>query len=208
MPLTHPAVWAALDALAKSRGLTPSGLAKRAGLDSTSFNKSKRISIDGRPRWPSTESVSKVLDATGSNLTEFAELAGAAAPPRGVPLLGLAKAGAEGYFDDAGFPVGQGWDQVTLPGLGEEGVYALEISGDSMEPVYRAGDRIIVQADAPLKRGDRVVVKTSAGEVMAKELARLTAKTVELLSLNPDHPHRTLPRAEVAWMARILWASQ
>lgn len=208
MPLSHPNVWAAIDALAARNGLTASGLARRAGLDATSFNKSKRISVDGRPRWPSTESVSKVLAVTDSNLAEFAELASAGAAPRGVPVIGFAQAGAEGYFDDAGFPVGQGWDEVTLPGLNEEGVYALQISGDSMSPVYRDGDRIIVKADAPLKRGDRVVVKTREGEVMAKELERLTAKAVELRSLNAEHADRAFKHDDLVWMARILWASQ
>jgi len=87
-------------------------------------------------------------------------------------------------------------------------VFALEISGDSMRPVYRDGDRIIVQPTSEPRRGDRVVVKTADGEVMAKEVARVTAKRIELTSLNPDYPGRTLERKEIAWIARILWASQ
>ena len=77
-------------------------------------------------------------------------------------------------------------------------------------PVYREGDRILVQrleGEAP-RRGDRVVVKTLDGEVMAKELARITVNRIELKSLNPDYPGRVLERGEVAWIARILWASQ
>jgi phage repressor protein C with HTH and peptisase S24 domain len=31
---------------------------------------------------------------------------------------------------------------------------------------------------------------------------------VELISLNPTHAPRTLPTAEIDWIARILWASQ
>lgn len=208
MALSHQAVWTAIDTLAARAGLSTSGLAKRAGLDATSFNKSKRVSPDGRPRWPSTESVSKVLEVVGVSLGDFAALADSARPTRGVPLLGMAQAGAEGYFDDSGFPVGQGWEEVSLPGLDQDGVYALEISGDSMAPLYRDGDRIIVGADVQPRRGDRVVVKTTGGEVMAKELSRLTAKTVELRSFNPEFPDRVLQRGEVAWMARILWASQ
>lgn len=208
MAVTHQAVWGALDALAARKGLSVSGLAKAAGLDSTSFNKSKRIQPDARPRWPSTESVAKALAATGVSFAEFAELVEASGKPRGAPLLGFAQAGAEGYFDDAGFPVGEGWDRVHLPGPHQDNVYALEITGDSMVPVYRPGDRIIVGADVLPRRGDRVVVKTTGGEVMAKELTRLTGEVVELRSLNPAYPDRTLPRSEVAWIARILWASQ
>lgn len=208
MAFTHAQVWAAIDTLAGRKGLSASGLAKAAGLDATSFNPSKRTSADGRPRWPSTESIGKVLVATGVSFGEFAELASGARSSRGAPLLGFAQAGAEGYFDDAGFPAGEGWDRVHLPAADQEGVYALEISGDSMVPVYRPGDRIIVNAQVQPRRGDRVVVKTTGGEVMAKEVKRLTSLYVELRSLNAAYDDRILKRSDVAWMAKILWASQ
>ena len=48
--------------------------AKAAGLDPTTFNKSKRITVEGRPRWPSTESISKALTATGTTLQNFVAL--------------------------------------------------------------------------------------------------------------------------------------
>ena len=97
-----------------------------------------------------------------------------------VPLIGFAEAGAGGYFDDGGFPVGKGWDEIAFPGVTDEHAYALEISGDSMLPTYRDGDVIIVSPAAPVRRGDRVVVKTRSGEVMVKELKRQTAKQIEL----------------------------
>src|SRR2546430_3607525 len=74
--LTHAQVWAAIDALAERAGLSPSGLARRAGLDPTTFNKSKRITPDGRERWPSTESLAKALAATGSSIDTFVQLIG------------------------------------------------------------------------------------------------------------------------------------
>ncbi|MGX1100742.1 S24 family peptidase [Amorphus sp. MBR-141] len=212
--LTHEQVWAAIDRLAERQGLSPSGLARRAGLDPTTFNKSKRLAGDGRPRWPSTESIAKVLEATGAGLADFfGRTPGApgddALPvPRAVPLLGFAQAGAGGFFDDGGFPVGTGWDEISFPERRDEPVYALEISGDSMLPLYRHGDVLIVSRASSVRRGDRVVVKTTDGEVMAKILHRRTPRQIELTSLNPDHPDRTVPLAEIEWMARILWASQ
>ena len=119
----------------------------------------------------------------------------------------MAQAGAGGYFDDGGFPVGQGWDEVAFPADGEN-VFALEVSGDSMMPLYRHGDTLIVARNTTVRRGDRVVVRTTAGEVMAKILERKTGRTLELASFNPDHPARALPLSEVDWMARIIWASQ
>lgn len=68
---SHDQIWQGLDRLAKSNGYSPSGLAKRAGLDPTSFNKSKRISPEGKPRWPSTESLSKVLAVTNATMSDF-----------------------------------------------------------------------------------------------------------------------------------------
>lgn len=205
--MRHADIWKALDALAARHGLSPSGLAKRAGLDPTAFNKSKRNGADGAPRWLSTESLIKAIDAVGSSLEDFAALA-EGRQGHTAPLLGFAKAGSEGYFDDAGFPAGDGWEEVRFPGLETETVYALEITGDSMEPVYRRGDRIVVAPGVAMRRGDRVVAKTKDGEVLAKVLGRQTERTVELLSLNPAYAPRELPRVELAWMARILWASQ
>src|SRR5215203_3821590 len=72
--LSHDRVWAAIDALAARYGMTASGLARKAGLDATSFNRSKRTSPEGRDRWPSTESISKILRATGASLDEFMKL--------------------------------------------------------------------------------------------------------------------------------------
>src|SRR6188508_2310709 len=110
--LTHSQVWTALDRLAERAGMSPSGLAKRSGLDPTTFNKSKRITAEGRERWPSTESVSKALAATNSSIDAFVQLIGDA--PRtvqSVPLLGFAQAAAGGHFDDGGYPTGKGWDE-------------------------------------------------------------------------------------------------
>jgi len=207
--LTHDQIWTALDRLAERAGLSPSGLAKKSGLDPTTFNKSKRVTSDGRERWPSTESVSKALAATNVGIDTFVRFIDATARAvQSVPLLGLTQAGAGGYFDDGGFPVGKGWDGVGLPSVNDEHAYALEITDDSMKPVYREGDVIVVSPGTPIRRGDRVVLKTREGEVMVKELKRRTAKTVELQSLNPNHADRTLAAADVQWIARIVWASQ
>jgi len=207
--LTHAQIWGALDRLAARSDLSPSGLAKRAGLDPTTFNKSKRITPDGRARWPSTESLAKSLQATGVSIDEFVTLITENSnATQSVPLIGFGEAGSGGYFDDGGFPVGKGWDEIAFPKVSDEHAYALEISGDSMLPAYRDGDVIIVSPAAPVRRGDRVVVKTKSGEVMVKELKRQTAKQVELKSLNADHPERTLSLEEVVWIARIVWASQ
>jgi phage repressor protein C with HTH and peptisase S24 domain len=219
----HQSVWSAIDALAERHRLSPSALAKKAGLDATAFNPSKRHGPDPekRPRWPSTESISKILVATGETLENFVALARGKESNRSraiksaatgsyptIPLLGFAQAGGGGFFDDGGFPQGQGWDEIQFPGLTDETAYALKVTGESMLPFYREGDVIIVSPTARVRRGDRVVVKTTGGEVMAKVLKRQSTAEMELASFNPSHPARVIPAREVEWVARILWASQ
>jgi phage repressor protein C with HTH and peptisase S24 domain len=211
MPLSHHRLWIALDALARREGLSASGLARKAGLDPTAFNPSKRFGPGQppRPRWPSTESLNRILEVTDTTLAEFAALADDA-PPRvaTAPLLGMAQAGQDGFFDDAGLPMGDGWDQTDLPAP-THGLFSLRIAGDSMVPLYREGDRVLVDRSRDdIRRGDRVVVRTCSGETLAKEVGALTSRLVTLLSINPAYPPRELPRAEIAWMARILWVSQ
>lgn len=207
--LSHGEIWGAIDRLALKLSISPSRLARDAGLDATSFNKSKRITSAGKPRWPSTESISKVLHTVNMDFEDFACMAkNKSASGPAIPVIGLAQAGDEGFFDDAGFPCGGSWEDVRVPGELDENVYALEIAGDSMDPVLRAGDKVLVAPNASVRRGDRVVVKTREGEVMAKELRKLTDTIVELASLNPDYDDRALSRQDIQWIGRIIWVSQ
>jgi phage repressor protein C with HTH and peptisase S24 domain len=184
-------------------------LRNESGLDPTTFNKSKRVTADGRERWPSTESIAKALAATNSSIDGFVQLIGdTALAAQTVPLLDFAQASTGSHFDDNGFPAGKGWDEMALPSVDDEHAYALEISGDQMRPVYRDGDVIVASPATAIRRGDRVVVRTLDGEMMVGELRRRTAKALELQPLNPDQADRTLAASDVAWIARIVWASQ
>lgn len=214
---THADIWRAIDRLASETGFSASGLAKRAGLDPTTFNKSKRTGSDGKPRWPSTESIAKVLSVTARTMSEFMSIvedtAGSPQNPAAmIPIIGMAQAGRAGFFDDSGYPVGTGWDEVAFPEydgkIDRKNVYGLEVSGESMQPLYRDGDILVVAPAATVRRGDRVVLKTRKGEVMTKELVRQTASTIEVRSLNPDHDGRIFKPEDIAWIARILWVSQ
>src|SRR3954447_12824564 len=165
--LTHGKIWTAIDALARRYGLSSSGLARRAGLDATAFNRSKRVTAEGRPRWPTTESLAKVLGATGGSVEDFVALLDSETPtgrklPQPIPLIGLTQAGGGGFFDDGGFPVGGGWDQIRFPRVDDDNAYALEVTGDSMEPLYRDGDILIVSPNSAPRKGDRVVVRTTS----------------------------------------------
>jgi len=211
--LTHEQIWRAVDRLAATFGYSPSGLAKQAGLDATSFNKSKRLGPDNKPRWPSTESISRILNATGATMSEFISLVDDDEninKPRGIPVIGFAQAGRQGFFDEQGYPAGDSWDEVEFPEfkISDKDTYALKITGDSMEPLYRKNDVLVVSPKSSFRKGDRIVVKTTEGEVMVKELIKQNSTQIELKSLNKSHEDRIIPQNTISWMARVVWVSQ
>ncbi|MBP7062744.1 helix-turn-helix transcriptional regulator [Ferrovibrio sp.] len=211
--LTHKAIWAAIDGLADRYGLTASGLARKAGLDPTTFNRSKREAADGRQRWPSTESIAKVIEATGASIGDFMEVLVDASGLRGsafrIPMLNLAQAGQGGLFDEAGLPlIRSGWERVPFPDVNDDQAYALEVGGDSLMPVYRDGTLLILSPRAPTRRNDRVVLRRLNGEMLCRQLLRKTLTRVELAAFDPAQGERSLDATEIAWMHRIVWASQ
>ena len=209
--LSHERVWAAIDALASRHGMTASGLARKAGLDATSFNKSKRVSPEGRERWPSTESISKILKATGATLEDFLRLVEPSGSLRRsmIPLIGMEEAMSGKVFNEEGMPnEGPGWDEIEFPDFGQEKVFALEVTGDGLGPLYRDGDILIVSPTASTRKGDRIVVCTTGGQILAQELKRRSAKTLEMTSLAKDQEDQVVPAEEISWSARIMWARQ
>jgi phage repressor protein C with HTH and peptisase S24 domain len=211
---THDEVWRGIDRLAKHKGLTASGLARRAGLDPTTFNPSKRITKEDKPRWPSTESLAKILTATETPFNAFVALmsdeAGAAIEPpsQRMRCIGLEQAGRATLFDEAGFPVGADWDEIDFPNLDDRHAYALEVHSDAMAPTYRDGDLLIVSPGASIRRHDRVLLKPVKGDMVAGLLLRRTAQRLEVAPFAPGQEPRRFAIGEVDWLARIVWASQ
>jgi phage repressor protein C with HTH and peptisase S24 domain len=92
--------------------------------------------------------------------------------------------------------------------VAEDGAFVLEICGHQLAPIYRDGDRIVVSPGLEARRGDRVVLKTRSGDLHVMQLAQTSALRLVLLPLQSDHPRLTLKLTDVAWMSRIVWASQ
>jgi len=113
-----------------------------------------------------------------------------------------------GYFDAAGFPDKAKWDHIDVPGVTDTEAYALEITGDSMLPIYREGDLIIVSPNSPLRERDRVVVKTSDGKVFVRVFVRQGSQFATFEHFDPAKPAEKLDLAAIVWMARIIWATQ
>ncbi len=208
--LRHSDIWSGLDKLAKMKGWSASGLARRSGLDPTAFNKSKRINPQGKPRWPTTESLSKALTATKSTMADFVRLIGApagAGAVRRYPTARLASALKPASYDGAGRPAGNGWSEVGGPDVGDAEAFAIRVTGSDLAPAFRDGALIIVAPGERPKRGDRVLALVR-GKIVVREVLRLNKRGAELKPIASGRGRAVIAARDLGWIHRIVWASQ
>lgn len=206
--LSHNGIWSAIDRLAANNGYSPSGLAKKAGLDPTIFNKSKRFNASGRPRWPSTESIAKILDVANTTPVEFfGNACTCQSRPKRVPFI------SEAYPDLAHYsctacPLTTTGEPVALPLASSLPLYALGVDGEALRPVYRRGDILFVTVADQIAPGDKVVVKLPDQTLSLKTLADSDANTLSFASLNAPDGGTVVPRDRLPWMAKVVYATQ
>ena len=209
--LQHADVWRAIDRLAAKYGLSASGLAKRAGLDPTTFNRSKRVAKDGKLRWPSTESLAKILTATGASVEEFVGLLNGEDvnfAGLGLRRIGYNVVSEPGFFDSEGRPMGNGWGRMPLPEMADPDAYAIEIRGQALSPTYADGHVLVISPASRVDAGHRVVVRLSDGSVVFGNVARRSPEEVELTTLDGTAASLVVPKNDIAWISRIVWAIQ
>lgn len=213
--LTHSGLWYALDEIARRNDLTPSGLARLAGLDSTALNKSKRVTSEGRLRWPSTESVAKILQVTGTSLEMFSALAADHSPRPNPSIVTAAPFITQVFLQEQARQGGPKdiqemvqWDHIAFPVPHGQFVYILEVSGNTLEPYYSDGDLLAIAPEAPLRRGDRVLFASQDGRIGARKLVRKTLESYEFRGLMPGDNPLIMAEQELLWVHRIVWVSQ
>ena len=215
---THDWIWQAIDTLALRQGVSASALARLAGLDPTTFNRSKRFTLEGRPRWPSTESIAKLLEATGTKLDEFATLELGTEPMAtveaeletlsSVPLVGEIRDATVGGMASDPIPLAAWRRRPRRAADTGNARFAIAVADNSLEPVYSQGNTLIVSVDEATRTGDRVVVKPIGCQALPRVLLRATRSRIELGAFQSNSDRLELPRAEVDWIARIIWVRQ
>ena len=208
--LTHEQIWRGVDRLALHNALTPSGLAKRAGLDPTTFNKSKRITHEGKQRWPSTESIAKILEATQTTFLDFVSLIDqemAAATGSGDMRLKSIRMSAvsERNFDSAGFPNTDDWEEFDFPQIEDAQSYAIEIDKTIKNSFLRSGDLVVVAPSSSVRRHDRVFIVTSEGTIHFGILKRKTTSQITIQPFDNLNNEHTMSTSSVLWISRIIW---
>ena len=213
--LTHDQVWRGVDRLALRNELSASGLAKRAGLDPTTFNKSKRITKEGKLRWPSTESVAKILEATQTSMMDFVRLIdGNGEKGETITTAERMRFGRlsdledEGRTDASGFPAGSGWEEMDFPLIEDANAYIIELDRDIAPPTHKTGDLIVVSPSSGIRRGDRILARLRDGEMIVGSLVRRTTQKVTITPVSHVGEEIVVETRRVAWLARIIWLSQ
>lgn len=213
MALKHATLWEGLDALAKEHGYTVSGLARAAGLDPSALNPSKRISKEGIPRWPSTESLAKIMEVTGATLTDLARhvdgLQRTLVKP--IPFVSLDQINDD-MFDPNGIPIpeAKGWGRYQFDLVPDPRTFAVEVAGVDWlhgNSGYFDGDVLVISPSATVKRGIKVILRTKAGETLLGLLGQYVTH-YELRRFDSSRQTHTLALDEVLWLSRIVWATQ
>ena len=201
-------VWDAVDKLAEKHGLSPSGLAKLAGLDATTFNKSKRIRPDGKKRWPSLDSINRLLEIFNITFEQFYALsAGTEEKENGsIPFIKLSELNAQNFPVDFKIAA-QNWSKVLFPDF-KETLYAIEVDNEAYFPLYRFGTMLIVSENSDIRKGDRVVIYLNDGSILLREFVRRTPSKLIVTDINHPEAEETIAIADINLINRIVWVSQ
>ncbi|WP_245418019.1 hypothetical protein [Cohaesibacter celericrescens] len=204
--LSHDTIWNAIDRLASQKNLSPSGLARLAGLDSTSFNPSKRVKLNGRPRWPSTESIAKILSVTDTSASVFFDYTSdvVAKTPNGEADVCLCRDILT-------------HKPVALCSINQRGkkteseanlIFTLRVKGTHFMPFYQNGSHLLLSFDGNHKIGHRVIVKTNDRDFLLGDVEHSSPDLLQLWTLSQERAMQTIALSSIEWVARILWASQ
>lgn len=206
--MRYEQIWDAVDKLAKSQGMSPSGLAKSAGLDATTFNKSKRIRPDGKKRWPSLDSLNKVMEVCNITFEQFYNLFGKDDKLDTSNYIPFCKSSVLGKQQITNKDIDMSkWNRTVYPDI-RDSLYAIEVDSTNWLPIYKSGATLIMARNSDIRRGDRVVIYCRNETILIKEFVHRTPSNLVIRDINSAQEEYDLPIAEMQLIHRILWASQ
>lgn len=206
--MEYKKVWDAVDKLAQLHGLSPSGLAKKAGLDATTFNKSKRTRNNGKQRWPSLDSINKILDACNISFEQFYKLIDddLTLNPIGIPFINYSELETNATLKDSKL-ITDSWLKTQFPDVALN-LYAVNVDSSDFEPLYRKGNTLIVSQHPEIRKGDKVLVLLQKGSPLIKEFKHRTTATLVLGNLLTPEDEIQVNISDIKLINRIIWAEQ
>ena len=120
-----------------------------------------------------------------------------------VPVIGLTKAGRNGFFDDTGLPKAEGFRKVQRAvDIKDPHAYALRVEGDSMSPMLESGCVVYASPNDAYGPGDLVVVALASNDVIIQKLCQQNGMVI-LQSVNPSHPPLVLNNDDFRFIHKV-----
>ncbi len=205
--LKHGDIWFAIDTLAQRNNLSVSALARLSGLDPTTFNRSKRINASGKERWPTTESISKILDATGCSLMDFIGLIPGIIVPDGtidLPCLQQMMDLQPDTFSRSGTPFGRAWESISISLASHRGDFGIKVSDPKAFPGIAPGSTVLVSTAAEIRPGDKIVVQNLDFSLSMYVLQSEKRHSIEVTREDDVTSIRRESRRNIRWMSRVV----
>jgi phage repressor protein C with HTH and peptisase S24 domain len=198
-----------LVALRVARGLSQRELAQEAKVKASTISRIERGTAE--PYRTTLLKIARALrvqvDAlldphlTGDELADLVSTEAVDKTQR-VPVISWTSAGTGRDWTDQGFVAGAAEEWIERPtNVRDPNAYALRVAGDSMRPLVREGDLIVIDNTKTPVPGDLVLVKTRDYGVLLKELDRQAGRIV-LLSLNPAFTPIVLEESDLQFPPR------
>jgi phage repressor protein C with HTH and peptisase S24 domain len=102
---------------------------------------------------------------------------------RSVPIVGTARMGDKGFYEEISSIPGAGDGHIDIA-TADPNSYGLRVRGNSMAPAIRDGWYVLVEPNAAPAVGEYVLVKLKDGQRMVKELLYQRPDSIEVLSVN------------------------
>mgnify|MGYP002575443819 CR=1 FL=1 len=109
-----------------------------------------------------------------------------------IPVLGTVKAGYD-YLAEENIV---DYIPFKVNGTDKENYYALNVVGDSMEPLFDNGDTVIVHKQDDFDNGDNCVVLINGNEATIKKVYKGTTG-IKLEAVNPYYPPRVFTEEKI-----------
>jgi len=123
-----------------------------------------------------------------------------------IPVVGLVEAGPGVFADDSDYPMGVSDEMLSKPhGLKDENAFAVLVTGESMQPKYEPGDRVVVSPNLECRTGDHAVIGTKdGGKLIAK--IRFNGDMVHLKKYNADDIK--LHKKDIEFCYPVVWVKE
>ena len=108
-----------------------------------------------------------------------------------IPLLGTVKAGYN-YLAEENIIGTESIDNVS----DKENYYALQVTGDSMEPLFSDGDIAIVHRQDDFESGNTCIVLINGDEATVKKVLKVE-DGIDLIAMNPYYPKKHFSNEEM-----------